>query len=58
VTQHQHEAGHIRTYVIDLFAKAAFEVGPKRLKAAIVISALGSHAGLIPFGIVPYTHKI
>ena len=48
MTQYQHQTSHIRTYIVDLVAKAAFEIGPERLKTVIVISALGSHARLIP----------
>jgi hypothetical protein len=58
MTEHQHETSHIRTYIMDLTTKAAFEIGPERLKAVIVISALGAHARLIPFGVVPYAHEI
>ena len=48
MTQYQHQTSHIRTDIVDLVAKAVFEIGPERLKAVIVISALGSHARLIP----------
>ena len=47
MTQYQHETSHIRTHIVDLVAKAAFEIGPERLKTVIVISALDSHARLI-----------